>query len=48
MASLGSSLSPSIRNGGRSMYSDRVFLSHIKSNPSLGEEKVGIETADIS
>ncbi|XP_047971793.1 replication protein A 70 kDa DNA-binding subunit B-like [Salvia hispanica] len=31
--------SPSNRNGARSMYSDRVSLSHITSNPSLGEDK---------
>ncbi|KAH6807726.1 RPA70-kDa subunit B [Perilla frutescens var. frutescens] len=39
MASVGSGLSPSNKNGARSMYSDRVSLSHITSNPSLGEEK---------
>lgn len=40
MASVGTGMSPSARSGGRSMYSDRVFLSHITENLSLGEEKV--------
>jgi hypothetical protein len=40
MASVGSGLSPSTKSGARSMYSDRVSLSHITSNPSLGEDKV--------
>lgn len=40
MASVGTGLSPSARNGARSMYSDRVSLSHITENPSLGEDKV--------
>lgn len=39
MASVGSGLSPS-KSGARSMYTDRVSLSHITGNPSLGEEKV--------
>ncbi|KAI3733205.1 hypothetical protein L1987_64425 [Smallanthus sonchifolius] len=39
MESLGSTLSPSMKSGGRSMYTDRVTLDHITSNPSLGEEK---------
>ncbi|KAI4335903.1 hypothetical protein L6164_014499 [Bauhinia variegata] len=39
MASVGSSLSLVSRNGIRSMYSDRVSLSHITSNPSLGDDK---------
>lgn len=39
MASVGSGLSPSTKSGARSMYSDRVSLSHITSNPSLGEDK---------
>ncbi|XP_011006580.1 PREDICTED: replication protein A 70 kDa DNA-binding subunit B [Populus euphratica] len=39
MASVGSGLSPSAKSGARSMYSDRVSLSHITSNPSLGEDK---------
>ncbi|KAJ7978736.1 Replication protein A subunit [Quillaja saponaria] len=39
MVSVSSGLSPTSKNGGRSMYSDRVLLSHITSNPSLGEEK---------
>ncbi|EXC04889.1 Replication factor A protein 1 [Morus notabilis] len=39
MASVGTGMSPSTRSGGRSMYSDRVFLSHITDNPSLGEDK---------
>lgn len=40
MSSIGSGMSPSAKNGSRSMYTDRVLLSHITSNPSLGEEKV--------
>ncbi|OIT04976.1 PREDICTED: replication protein A 70 kDa DNA-binding subunit B [Nicotiana attenuata] len=39
LASIGSGMSPSTKNGARSMYSDRVSLLHITSNPSLGEEK---------
>ncbi|XP_030940799.1 replication protein A 70 kDa DNA-binding subunit B [Quercus lobata] len=39
LASVGSGLSPSSKSGSRSMYSDRVSLSHIQKNPSLGEEK---------
>lgn len=39
MASVASGMSPSSTSGLRSMYSDRVTLSHITSNPSLGEEK---------
>ncbi|XP_075660812.1 replication protein A 70 kDa DNA-binding subunit B [Castanea sativa] len=39
MASVGSGMSPSSKSGSRSMYSDRVSLSHILKNPSLGEEK---------
>ncbi|KAK9053817.1 hypothetical protein SSX86_024891 [Deinandra increscens subsp. villosa] len=35
MESLGSTMSPSMKNGGRSMYSDRVTLDHITSNPSM-------------
>lgn len=42
LASIGSGMSPSTKNGARSMYSDRVSLLHITSNPSLGEEKVKI------
>ncbi|XP_010258039.1 PREDICTED: replication protein A 70 kDa DNA-binding subunit B-like [Nelumbo nucifera] len=38
MDSVGSGLISSTKNGTRSMYSDRVFLSHITSNPSLGED----------
>lgn len=40
MSSIGSMMSPSAKNGSRSMYTDRVSLSHITSNPSLGEDKV--------
>lgn len=40
MASVGSGISPSSKSGMRSMYSDRVSLSHITSSPSLGENKV--------
>ncbi|KAK9996254.1 hypothetical protein SO802_020940 [Lithocarpus litseifolius] len=39
MASVSSGMSPSSKSGSRSMYSDRVSLSHILKNPSLGEEK---------
>ncbi|KAK7330285.1 hypothetical protein VNO77_24475 [Canavalia gladiata] len=39
MDSLGSGSIPSSNNGIRSMYSDRVSLSHITSNPSLGDDK---------
>ncbi|KAL9227314.1 hypothetical protein vseg_003016 [Gypsophila vaccaria] len=39
MASVGAGLSPSSNSGGRSLYTDRVTVSHITSNPSLGEEK---------
>ncbi|CAH1442944.1 unnamed protein product [Lactuca virosa] len=39
MEAVGSSLSPSMKTGGRSLYSDRVTLDQITSNPSLGEEK---------
>lgn len=42
MASVGSGLSPSTKSGARSMYSDRVSISHITSNPSLGGDKVYI------
>ena len=40
MSSIGSGMSPLAKNGSWSMYTDRVLLSHITSNPSLGEEKV--------
>ncbi|GMJ08262.1 ARABIDOPSIS THALIANA RPA70-KDA SUBUNIT B, RPA70-kDa subunit B, Replication Protein A 1B [Hibiscus trionum] len=39
MANIGMGLSPSSRTGARSMYTDRVSLSHITGNPSLGDEK---------
>ncbi|KAI3807410.1 hypothetical protein L1987_23337 [Smallanthus sonchifolius] len=39
MESVGSNLSPSMKNGDRSMYTDRVTLNQITSNSSLGEEK---------
>ncbi|MBA0582344.1 replication protein A 70 kDa DNA-binding subunit B [Gossypium raimondii] len=39
MASIGLGLSPSSKTGARSMYTDRVSLMHITSNPSLGDEK---------
>lgn len=38
MASVGSGMSP-LNTGLRSMHSDRVSLSHISNNPSLGAEK---------
>lgn len=40
LLSIGSDMSPSTTSGARSMYSDRVTLSFIASNPSLGEDKV--------
>lgn len=40
MASVGAGMTPSPTSGGRSMYTDRVSISHITSNPSLGEDKV--------
>lgn len=40
LASVGAGLTPNARSGPKSMYSDRVFLSHIVRNPSLGQEKV--------
>lgn len=46
MDSVGSGIMASSRNGSRSMYSDRVFLSHFTSNPSLGEDKVNMYLAD--
>ncbi|KAB1216835.1 Replication protein A 70 kDa DNA-binding subunit B [Morella rubra] len=39
MASVGSGMSPSLTSGSRSMYSDRVSVSHITNNPSLGGDK---------
>ncbi|CAH8389644.1 unnamed protein product [Eruca vesicaria subsp. sativa] len=39
MSSIGSGMTPSTKNGSWSMYTDRVPLSQITSNPSLGEEK---------
>ncbi|KAF8041574.1 hypothetical protein BT93_A0234 [Corymbia citriodora subsp. variegata] len=36
---VGSGAAASSKNGSRSMYSDRVFLSHFNGNPSLGEDK---------
>ena len=40
MASVGAGLMSPLTSVGRSMYSDRVPISHITSNTSLGEEKV--------
>jgi len=40
MASVSAGMSPSTKSGSRSMYSDRISLSHVTSNPSLGEDKV--------
>lgn len=40
MASIGAGSSSLAKSGARSMYSDRVSLAHITSNPSLGDEKV--------
>ncbi|KAK7292168.1 hypothetical protein RIF29_07911 [Crotalaria pallida] len=39
MASVGAGSSPAAKNGSRSVYSDRVLLSHITSNQSLGDDK---------
>ncbi|KAE8711819.1 Replication protein A 70 kDa DNA-binding subunit B [Hibiscus syriacus] len=39
MANIGMGLSPSSRTGARSMYTDRVSLSHITGDPSLGDGK---------
>ncbi|URD95318.1 Replication protein [Musa troglodytarum] len=40
MASVGSNLvSPNSKTGSRSMYSDRVFLSQITDDPTLGQDK---------
>ncbi|KAG6401797.1 hypothetical protein SASPL_138662 [Salvia splendens] len=39
LAAIGNDSSPSNRNGARSMYTDRVTLSHITSNLSLGEDQ---------
>ncbi|KMS97799.1 hypothetical protein BVRB_5g123610 [Beta vulgaris subsp. vulgaris] len=39
LASVGAGMSPSPNSAGRSMYSDRVSISHITSNPSLGDDK---------
>ncbi|XP_061364959.1 replication protein A 70 kDa DNA-binding subunit B [Gastrolobium bilobum] len=39
MAPIGSGSSPASNNGIRSVYSDRVSLSHITSNQSLGSDK---------
>ncbi|XWS37265.1 hypothetical protein CRYUN_Cryun19dG0028600 [Craigia yunnanensis] len=39
MASIGLGLSPSSKTGARSMYTDRVSLSNITGNPSLGDDK---------
>ena len=48
MASIGSDISPSSKGGVRSMYYDRVSLSHVTSNPSLGEDKVIITVIRIT
>ncbi|CAN1795939.1 Replication protein A 70 kDa DNA-binding subunit B, partial [Linum perenne] len=39
VAPVGSGLSPSMKNGGRSMYADRVPLSRIVNDQSLGDDK---------
>ncbi|GAB2209289.1 hypothetical protein Droror1_Dr00026499 [Drosera rotundifolia] len=39
MASVGAGLSLSAASGGKTMYSDRVSLSYITSNPNLGDGK---------
>ena len=40
MAPIGADMGAARAGGLRSMYSDRVFLSHITSDPNLGQEKV--------
>lgn len=41
MASIGSNLiSPNSKTGSRSMYYDRVFLSQITDDPTVGQDKV--------
>lgn len=40
MDSVGSGSSPISNNGIRSVYTDRIHLSDIISNPSLGDGKV--------
>ncbi|CAA0840645.1 Replication protein A 70 kDa DNA-binding subunit B [Striga hermonthica] len=39
LASIGAGLNPLAKGGARSLYSDRVSLSHITNDPSLGEDK---------
>ncbi|KAK1427233.1 hypothetical protein QVD17_15916 [Tagetes erecta] len=39
LEAVGSNLSSSMQSGGRSMYTDRVTLDQITSDPSLGEDK---------
>lgn len=43
MESVGSGVVSLGRGGARSMYSDRVFISHITGNPSIGEDKVRVK-----
>ncbi|GMY15506.1 replication protein A 70 kDa DNA-binding subunit B [Fagus crenata] len=45
LASVSSGMSPTSKSGLRSMYSDRVLLSHITKNPSLGDDKEGEENS---
>ena len=40
MAPVGAGMGASSPGGSRSMYADRVFLSHITSDPDLGQDKV--------
>ncbi|CAL0312755.1 unnamed protein product [Lupinus luteus] len=40
MSSIGAGSSPATTYGNRSVYSDCVLLSHITSNPSLGDVKI--------
>lgn len=44
METVGSNLILSTKTGSRSMYSDRVFLSQITDNPTLGQDKVRMLT----
>nr|XP_019709949.1 replication protein A 70 kDa DNA-binding subunit B isoform X2 [Elaeis guineensis] len=39
MASVGSTMNSSSKTGLRSMYSDRVLLSHITNDPTMGQDK---------
>ena len=40
MTSVGAGMAESSLGGSRSMYSHKVFVSHITSDPDLGHDKV--------